>query len=464
MYGRVATRRPSRSAEPGRAASNPVANELVSLQSAVGNRAFARTVARWGLPVWAPTPATRASTSPQAEYAGILHREVDLLNNAKAVAAWLRARHAPPSAATSITVTAAEIVADSTLAKKLKPKPKMEADVEPTLAVLVYYKVLVPKGGGYEGVMDATTGDLDTSALDTATGEIKALSKEFDARAAKLDPVDPISVTELLDPSFAAGSGGEKKADRDAQAAVADLEAQLNEHVVLRTPAKGKARAPIARVTVDKLPAAAPNAKGVDVIALPVAGRSKPIEVAADDVAGIEPIATGAAPETAKLRGALEAKLVRAQKVLKRAQGYRTFAVEVVDFLERLRTRNTQFSAGTYPGHSWGEFSVDVFLSVGEDKQGFYNVDPTETFFDDLNDTALEVGRFGTFQWRAVYNDDRIITAVGDKYGKRRISKAPHHGPAPDKLHIHLDVRPDKLQPDAVTGFQVNAAGRVDPF
>jgi hypothetical protein len=155
---------------------------------------------------------------------------------------------------------------------------------------------------------------------------------------------------------------------------------------------------------------------------------------------------------------------VRAHKVLKRAQGYRSFAVEVIDFLERLRARNAQFSAGTYPGHSWGEFSVDVFLTAGEDKRGFYRVDPTETFFDDLNDTALEVGRYGTFQWRAVYNDDRIIATVGAEYGRRRISKAPHHGPSPDKLHIHLDVRPDKLQPDAVTGFQINAAGRVDPF
>jgi hypothetical protein len=57
-----------------------------------------------------------------------------------------------------------------------------------------------------------------------------------------------------------------------------------------------------------------------------------------------------------------------------------------------------------------------------------------------------------------------MIATVGGKYGKNRISKAPHHGPAPDKLHIHLDVRPDKLQPDAVTGFRVNSSGRVDPF
>jgi hypothetical protein len=195
-----------------------------------------------------------------------------------------------------------------------------------------------------------------------------------------------------------------------------------------------------------------------------VAGASKPVEVAADDVSGIEPVATGSHPDTAKLRAGLQSRLEKARKQLARAQGYRTFALEVVDFLERLRTRNTTWLAGTYPKHSWGEFSIDIFLTVGQDKQGFYRVGPTETFFDDLNDTALEDGPWGTFQWRAVYNDDRMIATVGAKYGKHRISKAPHHGPAPDKLHIHLDVRPDKLYPDAVTGFTVNAAGRVDPL
>lgn len=416
----------------------------------------------WAPP--APVAAGYAGTSPQAEYSGILHREVDLLANAKAIVAWLRARHAAPSTATAITVTAADIVADSTLAKKLKPEPKVAADVQPTLDLLVHHGVLVAKGSGFEGVMDPATGELDAFQLETATGRITALTKDFDARAAKLDSVDPIGVTELLDPTFAAGSSSEKKADRDAQAAVADLEGQLGEHVVLLTPAPGKPRAPIARVAVDKLPAATPNAKGEDVISLPIAGRAKPVEVAAGDVAGIEPVATGTDPVTAKLRGGLEAKLARARKVLARAQGYRTFATEVVDFLERLRTRNTTFSAGTYPRHSWGEFSVDIFLGVGEDKQGFYSVDPTETFFDDLNDTALEDGPWGTFQWRAVYNDDRVIARIAPKYGARRISKAPHHGPSPDKLHIHLDVRPDTLQPDAVTGFRVGASGRVDPF
>ncbi len=462
---RLARREEERQAEPERR-REPEPHDLMRLQTAIGNRAVATMVSRWSLPVLAgPVPATYAKTSPAEEYSGILHREVDLLANAKAVVAFLRAKRGAPATAGAVTVTAAELFADAGLVKKLTPKPKVEADVQPTLELLVYHGVLAAKGGAFEGVVDAKTNDLDTARLDKATGEIGALTLEFDARAAKKDSVDPISLTGLLDISMAAGTRGEKKADTDAQAAVADLEGQFGEHVVLRTPdAKGKARAPIARVTVAKLPPAAPNAKGVDVIALPVAGRSKPVEVPADEVAGIEPVATGADPDTAKLRAGLEAKLAKARKRLARAQGYRTFAVEVVDFLERLRTRNTTWVAGTYPRHSWGEFSIDVFLNVGEDKQGFFRVDPTETFFDDLNATALEDGDWGTFQWRAVYNDDRIIAAVGGKYGRNRISKAPHHGPSPDKLHIHLDVRPDKLQPDMRTGFVVNSAGRVDPF
>ena len=456
-----------RDEEPERKPAPQAPDELVRLQAAAGNRAVAAMVARWGwgFPVLAgPTPATHAKTSPAEEYSGILHRESDLLANAKAIVAFLRARRGPPVAGAAVTVTAAEILADAKLVKKLTPKPKADADVQPTLELLVDHGVLTPQGGGFAGVVDPKTNDLDTAKLDKITGEVAALTKDFDARAAKRDSVDPISLTGQLEQSLAAGTRAEKKADTDAQAAVADLEAQQNENVVLLTPdAKGKPRAPIARVTVAALPPAVPGAKG-DVVALPVAGRAKPVEVAADQIAGIEPVGTGTSAETVKLRSGIEARLAKARKQLARAQGYRTFAVEVVDFLERLRTRNTTWVGGTYPRHSWGEFSVDVFLNVGEDKQGFYSVDPTETFFDDLNDTALENGRFGTFQWRAVYNDDRMIATVGGKYGKHRISKAPHHGPAPDKLHIHLDLRPDKLQPDIVTGFTIDAAGRVDPF
>lgn len=212
------------------------------------------------------------------------------------------------------------------------------------------------------------------------------------------------------------------KEDSDAQKALAN--------------AQGKPRPPITRVTVDKLPEATPNARGVDVIALPVAGAAKPVEVAAADVAGLEPVSSGASADTAKLRTGLEAKIEKAKKRLARAQGDRTFAIEVIEFLERLRTRNTTWVGGTYPRHSWGEFSVDIFL----------------------DDSAQEDGEWGTFQARGLQRRPHH-QGVGDRYGKNRISKALHHGPSPDKLHIHLALRPDELQPDAKTGFDVTNGG-----
>jgi hypothetical protein len=466
MRGRLLSRtdeRPREAERERRPAPRPP-DELLRLQAAAGNHAVAGLVARGGPAALARAPAANlAVTSPAEEYSGILHRESKLLANAAAIVAFLRARRGTPAAGSDVTVGAAEILADAKLAKKLGFKT--EADVAPTLQLLVDHGVLTAAGSGFKGVLDPKTNDLATAKLDQVTGEVNAVMADFDKRAAKKDSVDPITMTNLIDESFAAGSWQEKKDDRDAQKAHADLQAQMNEHVVLLAPdPKGKERSPITRVTVAALPAPAQNAKGADVIALPVAGRAKPLEVPADQVAGIEPIATGTSATTAKLRAKLEARIEAARKTLERAQGYRTFAVEVVDFLERLRGRNTTWAGGTYPRHDWGEFSVDVFLNVGEDKLGFFREGPTETFFDAVNDTALEKGHFGTFQWRAVYNDDRMIKTVTGKYGARRISKAPHHGPAPDKLHIHLDLRPDKLQLDPMAGFRVDARGRVDPY
>ena len=68
---------------------------------------------------------------------------------------------------------------------------------------MVYYGVLKPASGGFEGVLNKDTGDLDTARLDGATGEITALTKDFDERAAKKDSVDPITLTGLLDPAQA---------------------------------------------------------------------------------------------------------------------------------------------------------------------------------------------------------------------------------------------------------------------
>jgi hypothetical protein len=447
-------------------AGAPAAVALVArLQATAGNRAVGRLLARAPTVTPAVTAAAYAKTSPQQEYMDILHKEVGLLANGRAVAAWLRTRLTAASGAAA-SFTAADLLADAKLVKQLKPKPTTADELQPTLDLLVFYGVIAAKGGGsFDPVVDATTKDLKTVALDTAATDIGKFSTAFDARAALKDSVNPVGITSLLDPALAAGAASETKEEADAEKAVADLEAQLTEFVVLRTPGAGaKARPPITRVTVSTLPAPTPNKAGVDVIALPVAGQKKPVEVPAADVASIEPVATGTSDQTVALRKGIEAKLDRARRRLARAQGYHTFAIEVADFLDRLHTRNTTFVGGTYPKHDWGEFSVDIFLNVGEDAQGFYKLDPAERFLDAVNDTANEDGPFGKFAWRAVYNDDRMIARITPKYGARRITKAPHHGPAPDKLHIHLDLRPVNLVPDPTTGFTVNASGRVQLF
>jgi len=438
---------------------------VARLQATAGNRAVGRLLARRPTVTPQVTAAAYAKTSPQQEYMDVLHREVGLLANGRSVAALLRARLAAASGAAA-PFTAADLLADAKLVKQLKPKPATADDLQPTLDLLAYYGVIAAKGGGsYEPVVDATTKDLKTAALEQAATGVGRFSASFDTRAALKDSVNPVGITSLLDPALAAGAASEKKEEQDAEKAVAGLEAQLAEFVVLKTPGGGgKPRPPVTRVTVATLPAPSPNKAGVDVLALPVAGQKKPVEVPAAEVAGIEPVATGTSDQTVALRKALEAKLERARRRLERAQGYHTFAIEVADFLDRLRTRNTTFVGGTYPKHDWGEFSVDIFLNVGEDAQGFYELDPAEKFLDDVNDTANDDGPFGKFAWRAVYNDDRMIARIGPKYGARRITKAPHHGPAPDKLHIHLDLRPVDLVPDLTTGFTVNPSGRVQLF
>jgi hypothetical protein len=87
---------PEKESEPAR----PAPDDLVRLQSTIGNRAVAAMIARWpfGGPVLAgPAAATHAKTSPAGEYSGILHREVDLLANAKAIVAFLRAKRGTSS-------------------------------------------------------------------------------------------------------------------------------------------------------------------------------------------------------------------------------------------------------------------------------------------------------------------------------------------------------------------------------
>ncbi len=449
----------------------PHVDRVIALQRAVGNRAVVRLLGhRGGLlrqPAVKPAAAGYARTSPQAELSKDLHDELIRIANANVIIAFIRAQRGA-SAQVPATLALADVLADPATVKKLNPKPTTRDDLQPAIDLLVFHGVLAGRGPTLTVNIDAQTGDVNTARFDKAKASITSITTDFDRRAAAKDSVDPIGLTSTVDISLAAGAASEKKSDRDAVQAVSDLQSQLAESVVLlAADSSGKPRPPITRVTVDKLPAPTPKASGTNVLLLPIAGSKNPVEMPVDHVAGIESVETGTDPATVKLRQKLTVALERAVKQMHRAQGYRTFAVEVVDFLNRLSARNSHFVGGTYPRHDWGEYSVDAFLSVGEDADGFYQRPPTEQFFDDVNTTALEdtpVSLYGPFQWRAVYNDDRMISAIAAKYGAGRISKAPHHGPAPDKLHVHLDLRPVTLMPDPVTGFSVGAGGRIQVF
>ncbi|TCO80661.1 uncharacterized protein DUF4157 [Plasticicumulans lactativorans] len=162
-------------------------------------------------------------------------------------------------------------------------------------------------------------------------------------------------------------------------------------------------------------------------------------------------------------RERLAAQLEAAQRRERRAQGFHTFAAPVVRLLERLRTRNTAWTAGTYPRHFWAEFSVDIFLRANIDADGFWSRPAARQFFTDLNAACEEATPPGKFAWKAIYNDDTIRTETNARYGAGRVLSAPNHGPAPDhKLHIHLDLRPLTVSKDAVTGYDT-ATGHVQP-
>jgi len=123
---------PERESEPTAptvAPALPQPHQLMQLQTTAGNQAVTAMLGRSARPL-ARAGANYAKTSPQAEMSGVLHKEVDLLNNAKAIVAWLRAKRGAPG--TAVTVTAGQIVGDAALVKKLTPKPKEEGDVQPT--------------------------------------------------------------------------------------------------------------------------------------------------------------------------------------------------------------------------------------------------------------------------------------------------------------------------------------------
>ncbi len=428
-----------------------VSEKIIDLQGIVGNQAVQRLISEGRIespsltspsrlasphiqrdePTNAPAPpttwGTAKTTAPVARYSPYsqllepLQKEVALYKNANAIITWLKKRIKDPkpadgSAAPALTVD--DIVADAATVKLIKPKPASADDLKPTLELLEQHKViqLVVGTRQLKPVMNDKGDVLNTSAFDAESARISTFTKDFEARRDRPDSVNAVTETDQIPATMAAGTKDEKKRDTDAETSLSDLKKQR------------------AETEASNLDAAAKQEKLAE----------------------------------------LDVKIAKAEKTLKRAQGYRTFNTLVVDLLKRLNAKNSNWSAGNYAGHSWGEFSADIFLraSLVEVKDAepysgqYWNRAAVRQFFDDLNAVAEEddpeTGKFG---WHAIYNDIPLAKEINTKYGSGRVHQVENHGPAPDhKLHIHLDLRPITLPSDMATTYKIeNGRVKVTP-
>jgi hypothetical protein len=373
-------------------------------------------------------PIAGSSIKPQQELLKPLTDEVQFFQNTAVILRWLKARiqTAKKSATNSHDTTAfteENLLNDAKLIKQLKPKPTSSLELKPFLDLLIEYGLITrplylslddlePK---YQIVTDAKTGELNTANFDQAQQKINEFTAAFEKRIKRPSSLKPIVETDLLPKEMAAGSVGERKPETQAEQELQTLEAQ-----------------------------------------------KQAIEDSNED------------EETKQTKlASLEPKIESAKKKLSNASGYRTFAKVVVNFLKRLHQLNTSWTAGTYPGHSWGEFSVDIFLKASlinvemadfpQYSGKYWKREIVRQFFDDLNTTAeTDDPETGKFAWRGIYNDVPLAKEINEKYGSSRIIQVPEHGPAPDhKLHIHLDLRPVDLKWDKVRGYKIEN-GRIE--
>lgn len=376
----------------------------------------------------AATTSPVASLSPRKEIQQQLTNEVTLMNNVQVIMDWVKSK-TPASNASGdaadivpgiLSFGTAELFKNKPLMKKLKPIPKTEDELKATLDLMAFYGLisrpiytsLSATEPEYLIHTDAKTQQPDTARFDKARKGVSDLKTKVEKLNKRPDSLSPLVETSVLPLSMAAGTQKEEvKPEKDAAAALSKLEQDLE--------------------TLEKS--------------------------GTDDEA------------TQKKKADLQKKIVAAKEKLRKKQGFHTFAADVTNLLERLAKVNTSWRAGTYPNHSWGEFSADVFLQAGlvnvpdaDPFSGMYwKRDVVNQFFDDLNSEAeKDDPDTGRFAWRAIYNDKPLAVDVNKKYGAGRVIHAPHHGPDGDKLHIHLDLKPVKQKLDSKSGFEIKD-GRI---
>lgn len=375
----------------------------------------------------AKTTAPVANVSPRTEMLTQLTDETTLFNNAQAITDWaLKKAPAPPAVTGTTTATApapfsftaAELIADKALVKKIKPAPKKEEELTAMLDLLVSYGIIDRTAGGTPGTAatftlkrDPKTQQPDQAAFSKDKTSVKQFRDKFEKRQERPSSLDPVVETSVLPKDMAAGAKEEFKAEDTAAARLTKLQQELE--------------------------------------ALEKSG-------ATDEA-------------TMKKKKTLQENIVKAEKSFARAQGFHTFASDVTNLFTRLRKINTSWKAGTYPGHSWGEFSADLYLSasltdvkdIGDYSGKYWDRKVSRQFFDDLNTVCEEDDpTTGKFAWRAIYNDTPLASEINKKYGAGRVLQKENHGPEGKKLHIHLDLRPIKQRLDTKSGFEIDK-GRI---
>ena len=375
----------------------------------------------------AKTTAPVANVSPRTEMLNQLTDETTLFSNAQAITDWVLKKAPAPAPATgtataappaAFTFTAEELVKDKALVKKIKPAPKKEEDLTAMLDLLVSYGIIERTTAATPGTpatfslkRDPKTQQPDLSTFSKDKTSVKQFRDKFEKRQERPSSLDPVVETSILPKDMAAGAKEEFKAEDTAEAKLTKLKQELE--------------------TLEK---------------------------------------TGATDEkTLEKKKALEEKIAKAEKSFATAQGFHTFAADVTNLFIRLRKINTSWKAGTYPGHSWGEFSADLYLTasltnvkdIGDYSGNYWDRKVARQFFDDLNTVCEEEDpTSGKFAWRAIYNDIPLANEVNKKYGAGRVLQKENHGPEGKKLHIHLDLRPVKQRLDTKSGFEINK-GRV---
>jgi hypothetical protein len=441
-----------------------LAHELAHVVQQRRGGPAARRIARqtWGTAATTAPPAR--NRSPGDVWREQLTHEVALYANAAIVVDWIVALRSPAGGATVTSFKTTDLFADAATTKKLKPVPKASADLAPVLKMLADLGVIAAKAPDEWAIALAplqpgqTQADVDRAAFDQRRGEVTKFRKSFEARFdAQGHALRPVAMQDLLEDSLAAGARGEFAAQKTAEDRVTATTAELGEFVALR-----KKGAPVFRVTTDN-PARVSVGAATKVM-LPVFWRKAPLAIDETDFDRIEPVRTGTSAAAAARRAEIEKRLAAANTALFQAQSFHRFALEMLWFLHRLdATSSVKFHAGTYPRHGkFAEYAADMYPTIAVGADGFYAIGKAEDFVDAINAVA-EAGHpvWGKFAWQIIYNDTALQAKINAKYGAFRMGSAPHHGPAPDKLHMHLDIRPLAPEPDVVTGFGVDASGRV---